>query len=68
MTTDRYLRDASRAYATRGFRVLPLDYPIQADSRRQPARGRRGNIRDTAVVIGPTAVYKTAADRPARPT
>jgi len=56
MTTDQHLEDASRAYAARGFRVLPLDYPVRAGSRRQPAQGRPGNIRDTAGVVGPAAV------------
>jgi hypothetical protein len=36
MTADQPLLDAALAYATRGFRVLPLHHPIQAGGRRQP--------------------------------
>jgi hypothetical protein len=36
MTADQRLRDAALAYATRGFRVLPLHHPIQVRSRKQP--------------------------------
>ena len=36
MTADQPLLDAALAYATRGFRVLPLHHPIKVQGRQQP--------------------------------